>query len=310
MTQATRCFGIVVPLIVLTRLILAESAATTLYVSPSGASLPPYTNRTSAAHDIAQALSASSDGDLILVDPGTYFLSNTLSVTGAVTILAIQGPTNTFINGSYRFPCVYLNNPLAVLEGFTVRGGYAESGYGGGLYLAKGSVNRCMIYNNYSDRGGGGVYAETSDSRVDNSAIYDNDVFFSQLLWLFNNHWRRRRDYRQRSHDPRLDDLQQQHSKTWILFLIPNAIRWRNTDHGIKLFLVSGVFISHFFGGKLHRVFQLCARRSQQYLRSATVSLHYYLPAVLLSLLAVSDPEHLLHTLAYGAWKYRRRSTL
>ena len=177
MTQATRCFGIVVPLIVLMRLILAESAATTLYVSRSGASLPPYTNWTSAAHDIAQALSASSDGDLILVAPGAYPISNTLSITKAVTILSTQGPTNTVINGSYQFPCIYLSNTLAVLEGFTVRGGYAESRYGGGLFLAKGSVNRCLIYNNVSDRGGGGVYAETSDSRVDNSAIYDNDVF-------------------------------------------------------------------------------------------------------------------------------------
>lgn len=184
MTYATHRHRVLATLLVSTLLAVGQvTLASTLYVSPDGSSIPPYTNWTSAAQSIAHALVACSNGDVVLVGPGTYELTNTLSVTSAVTVLSTEGPTNTVLNGSYGFPCVYLNNTLATLRGFTVRGGFAQSRFGGGIYIAKGAVDRCLIYNNVSDCGGGGVYAESAESRIDNSAIYDNDVFLPNYYY-------------------------------------------------------------------------------------------------------------------------------
>lgn len=68
----------------------------------------------------------------------------------------------------------------AVLDGFTITGGYAEAGGGGGMYNSGGhpKVVNCTFSGNTSTVGGGGMYNGTSSPKVrsctfsDNAAVY------------------------------------------------------------------------------------------------------------------------------------------
>src|ERR1017187_4581558 len=75
--------------------------------------------------NLALAVSSATAGDTILVGPGTYPLTNTLSVNKALTIRSSAGPASTFLTASgsgSTFPILLSANNV-ILDGFSLSGG-------------------------------------------------------------------------------------------------------------------------------------------------------------------------------------------
>jgi hypothetical protein len=68
---------------------------------------------------------------------------------------------------------VYMTNGC-VLSGFTITGGVADGADGGGVYLADGKLNNCILRGNEAGRYGGGLYL--AGGSVDNCLIIANDA--------------------------------------------------------------------------------------------------------------------------------------
>jgi hypothetical protein len=93
------------------------------------------------------------------VAEGTYRLPAQLDLTNAVTVYSFGDRANTVIEADGTHRCVYLNDPEAVLDGFTVKGGRAVQG--GGVYLdGGGTVRDCILVGNHADSEGGAVYLD------------------------------------------------------------------------------------------------------------------------------------------------------
>ena len=111
---------------------------------------------------IQAAVDAASNGDEILVAPGTYTgtgdeVVNTLGKP--ITIRATGTPEETIIDGEGARSVVHYNNsegPDTIIEGFTITGGSANYG---GLWIAGGSptITDCTISNNTASSFGGGI---------------------------------------------------------------------------------------------------------------------------------------------------------
>ena len=166
-------------------------------VASSGMEIAPYSDWTTAATNIQDAINAAQVGDFILVTNGVYAvggiamesnLTNRVALNQAVMVQSVNGPWVTTIqggnvpNGTAALRCAWLTNGAA-LVGFTLRGGATriigdpiglESG-GGVLCASSNSlVENCLIYSNTANFQGGGVYSGT----LRNCAIYGNPVYY------------------------------------------------------------------------------------------------------------------------------------
>jgi len=146
-------------LIILIFLISQKILADTHYVSPSGGNSYPYTSWANAANNIQDAVDASVSNDLVLVADGVYDsggaltpaygLSNRVMVNKPIEVRSVNGPESTIILGkgpvgSSSVRCAYLTND-AILTGFTLKNGFADS-LGGGVCLDHGCiVSNCVI---------------------------------------------------------------------------------------------------------------------------------------------------------------------
>jgi hypothetical protein len=175
--------------------------ARTLYVdlnSPTPAS--PYTNWSTAATDIQNAMDAAATGDLILVTNGVYAaggrvvfgtLTNRVVINKAVTVQSVNGPTVTVIKG-YQVPgatngngairCVYLSNG-GCLSGFALTNGATqnwgdimfENVNGGGCWCESPDevVAQCVLAGNSAHLRGAGIYGGT----LNNSIVISNSGY-------------------------------------------------------------------------------------------------------------------------------------
>jgi hypothetical protein len=118
-----------------------RALATTYYVDINSTNAtPPYTNWTTAATDIQSAVNQTTNGDLVLVNPGVYqsgglLVSSPSStsyysviLTNAISLQSANGPTTTFIqcpavgvggSGMLINSSVFMTNG-SVLNGFTL----------------------------------------------------------------------------------------------------------------------------------------------------------------------------------------------
>ncbi|NOS71338.1 MAG: hypothetical protein HOP33_15565 [Verrucomicrobia bacterium] len=163
-------------------------AATTRYVDLNSPSpTPPYTNWSTAATNIQDAIDVAVTGDLVLVTNGIYktggravfgTMTNRVSVDKPVTVQSVNGPQFTLIhgrqvpgttigNGSIR--CAYLTNGASI-SGFTLTNGATRSVFegssspressGGGIWCEPLEVliSNCVVVANSANQRGGGVY--------------------------------------------------------------------------------------------------------------------------------------------------------
>ncbi len=185
-------------------LTLIPASAATHYVNAANPSpAAPYTDWSTAATNIQDAVDASSPGDTVLVTNGVYqyggrpangfALTNRVAVTVPIILQSAGGPAVTTIRG-YQVPgttngpsgvrCVYLANG-ASLTGFTLTGGATvayTSSYpdtsGGGVYGASSNlvtVSNCVIAGNSAIGSGGAACNATLTS-----CILSNNQAFDQ----------------------------------------------------------------------------------------------------------------------------------
>jgi hypothetical protein len=127
--------------------------AATLHVwqdSPNPAS--PFSDWASAVHTIQEAVDAASAGDLVLVTNGVY--AGGLAVTNPLTLLSVNGPQFTIINGGGTNQCISLTGGASV-SGFSLTNGFG--GFGGGVWCAATncSLTNCTLSGNRAYSGGG-----------------------------------------------------------------------------------------------------------------------------------------------------------
>src|SRR5437899_2085516 len=161
-------------------LFLLRASGAVHYVDPGSAgSVPPFSDWSTAATNIQDAVDAASAGDQVLVTNGSYFAGSRVSsdgttnrvvVTNAITLQSVNGAAVTTINGGNSVRCIYLTNGAA-LVGFTLTKGNATSG--GGAYCTSTNVQllNCQLSLN-SGKFGGGVYSGT----LSNCTISANSV--------------------------------------------------------------------------------------------------------------------------------------
>lgn len=150
--------------------------------NPSHFPVSPYTNWSSAATNIQDAVDAANSGDFVLVSNGVYQtggrvgrgdITNRVALTKAITLQSVNGPAVTFIQGSNSasaFPrrCVYLTNNAALI-GFTLTNG--------GTYLIPNPAAAPPLYsiNTNYDFNGAGAWCEDTSSVISNCTII-NDI--------------------------------------------------------------------------------------------------------------------------------------
>jgi hypothetical protein len=165
----------------------------------------PYTNWSTAAQNIQNAVSASVAGDSVLVTNGYYNPGGTITVTIPITVASVSGPAVTVIDGAGAYRCVYLGGG-ATLTGFMLTNGY-DSGYGGDAYcetpnerivnciltggyagvpingvggpgmgggVIGGTVINSTLIGNHGSQNGGGAYASTLSNCVITANSADN----------------------------------------------------------------------------------------------------------------------------------------
>ena len=138
-----------------------STQAGTITVGPAGA--------------IQAGIDAANDGDTVLVAPGDYVITESISFRGkAITVVSEAGPDQTTIRmGTPTDPkrasvVIFENNETeaSVLEGFTITGGKGSSWIsvnylcGGGILFnsSSGTVRNCVIVQNRVVDSGGGVF--------------------------------------------------------------------------------------------------------------------------------------------------------
>lgn len=151
--------------------------------------------------NIQAGIDIAANGDTVLVLPGTYsgdgnrdidFLGKELVVRsekGATSTVIDCGGSSTSPHRGFRFHSG--ENSKALLEGFTIRGGFApadgpdSTAVGGGILFDSGSsptIMNCVIENNYAEIAGGGVFCLALSNptflgcRFDSNQA-DNDFF-------------------------------------------------------------------------------------------------------------------------------------
>lgn len=167
--------------------VLDQALADTHCVTMTNAlASPPYTNWLTAATNIQDAINKSSPLDIVSVASGTYWLSNSISITNAITLLSMEGRSNTVVNGRDLCCCLKLNSADAVVNGFTFTHGNSPTGGGGLLSSIGGTVRNCTFVSNaahsvtlFYESGGGGIYL-AKGGLIDNCRIVSNVVYSSQ----------------------------------------------------------------------------------------------------------------------------------
>lgn len=133
---------------------------------------------------ISPAVSASSEGDTILVLPGTYTGDDNNNIAGSHTenfvlladtssrlpVIIDGGGTNTGVR------IVMGQNASTVVNGFIIQNGYAQ--HAGGMQIASSSptIEDCTFLNNHAWSRGGAIWIYLSSSTISNCIFRGNSA--------------------------------------------------------------------------------------------------------------------------------------
>lgn len=187
--------------------------AGTLFVDATNSNpVPPYSDWSTAATNIQDAIEAADVGDQILVTNGVYrfggrsvdgIQSNRIALTKEVVVASVNGPAVTFIEGEMGVDgtsiiwgerlilfgpnsvrCAYVGSN-SILTGFTLTNGFTvESGSGAGVWCeGSGVVSNCVLTGNSAFFQGGGAYGGKlySCTLSNNSAIWGGGARLAKL---------------------------------------------------------------------------------------------------------------------------------
>ncbi len=164
------------------------ASSETHYVSKSGSDTPPYTSWDTAATSIQPAIDAASEGDTVLIAPGTFqgsiLMKSGLTLRGSgsdMTTITPRGKTLLTSPNADLVPaqgaivsCLNLHAPS--VQDMTITNG--PGAYARATYIEKSTdviIRRCAIRANTPRYGsGGGIYALTSQLRIDSCVIAEN----------------------------------------------------------------------------------------------------------------------------------------
>lgn len=146
-----------------------------VYVTSTGheTAEPPYATWETAATNIEDVLTFAQTGNEILLDAGTHYVTNTITITKDVTLKGVNGPEVTFVANVANTDRLFnLKAVGAVLEGITVQGGRFLNNWGGAIVLVnRGTVRNCQFLNNLMSGHGAVTASEGS------GAVFERLVF-------------------------------------------------------------------------------------------------------------------------------------
>ena len=131
---------------------------------------------------IQAAINIASNGDTVLVAPGTYY-ENINFMGKAITVTSSGGPSVTTINGNAAGSVVTFNSnegTNSLLSGFTITNGIGSNNANGGgisISLASPTIKGNVITMNSAGGGeAGGIYASDSSALIQNNVISKNQA--------------------------------------------------------------------------------------------------------------------------------------
>ncbi len=143
----------------------------------AGTSLAATINVPADYTTIQEAIDVAVDGDVILVDQGTYV--EQIDYLGkSISVQSIYGPTKTIIDGQFQGTVVRMVGcqSSTVLDGFTVKRGVGVNG--GGMYVSTCEtvqILHCDIRVNAANYGAG-IYGENSTIVISDSDVKYNET--------------------------------------------------------------------------------------------------------------------------------------
>ncbi len=189
--------------------------------------IAPYTDWDSAATDLQLAIDSCFPGDMVWVAKGvyqpgtsmdriaTFRLKNGVTIFGRFsgtetkliqrsedpetneTILSSDllnndnGEETNYFDNVYHVVTGTGNNATAVLDGFTITGGYANSQFphdsGGGFYSdgpRTPTLTNCRFIENFAQAKGGAVYIQGTTASISNSQFLSNTSAYGGAIYL------------------------------------------------------------------------------------------------------------------------------
>ncbi|MFH0880008.1 MAG: thrombospondin type 3 repeat-containing protein, partial [Lentisphaerota bacterium] len=148
---------------------------TTRFVSKAGSHQAPFTSWEGASTNIQAALDAAQAGDAIQVADGVYREAE-IVIQKSIAISSLHGAAATVIDAGSAHRCLsVLTN--ALVEGFTLTGGFAEQG--GGAKMTGGELRQCRITGNSAQKKGAGVHCffggKVTRSEISGNSVAGND---------------------------------------------------------------------------------------------------------------------------------------
>jgi len=145
---------------------------------------------------IQAGIIAGSDGDTVLVAPGTYTGSGNRDIElgdADMVIIATGGPTVTTIDcgqAGRGFLLTGFITTATLIQGFTITNARLTDTHGAGLYCVSGSpiIKQCIFDGNRNDFNGGAIACVHSSASIENCLFTGNSGYIGGALYLVEFH--------------------------------------------------------------------------------------------------------------------------